>query len=244
MVTNKTKNMKSKSIKNVILLASTALFFVACGDKFKEVTQKTSTFSDINTINLNVPGTVLIENSPDFSVLVQTHEDILNNVVVTNTLGQLNISIPEPEKVKFEVFNIVIKTNLLREINNNSSAAVTVGPVMTFSASKINQNGSGNISISGLNSSLSDITLAGSGDLTVAGTSDNVNLYLTGNGNIKGFSLEGNTVIANISGTGNIETKANVALGAIISGNGTIFYKGHPTTDINITGTGSVKDFN
>src|SRR5690606_32855018 len=173
--------------KTIALLSVVLISFSCSKDpKLGPVTDKTETYSDIHTVILNVPGTVTIVPDSSFSVKVQSHEEIVNAISITNTLGQLTISIVQPEDgLKYDIFNVTIKSKLIREVTNNSSADVSVGDVMNYTSSKINQNSTGAITVSSISSNLTEVNLAGTGNLTLSGNTENATLKVIGTGNIK-----------------------------------------------------------
>lgn len=240
-------NKANHFFRNALIIASISITTFSCNqDKpLGPITEKTETYNDIHTVIINVPGSVSIIPDTAFSVTVQAHEEIVDAITLTNTLGQLTVSIPVPEEgLKYDIFNVTVRSKMVREVTNNLSSDVTVGDVMNYTSAKINQNGTGTIIVNHITSNLTEVNLSGTGTLTLGGTTENANLKLIGTGNIKSFDLVGENVIANISGSGNIETTASSTLGAIISGTGSIYYKGNPTIDVSITGTGTIKDAN
>lgn len=103
--------------------------------------------------------------------------------------------------------------------------------------------GSGSISLD-INAKQSNIETSGSGSATVSGKADTVNYELTGSGSISAGRLQGNTVNASLSGSGNMKIVANKALQAKLTGSGSIAYGGNPEKkNVSKTGSGSVSSF-
>lgn len=86
---------------------------------------------------------------------------------------------------------------------------------------------------------ISNIT--GSGVIRIAGTAEDAQVMISGSGGYQGFELETETTRVNISGSGDADVTVSELLQAIITGSGNVIYRGNPTVDTNITGSGTVR---
>jgi hypothetical protein len=87
---------------------------------------------------------------------------------------------------------------------------------------------------------LSRIYLSGSGNITCSGKSDNVEIILSGYGNIDLLDMEVGSADIHISGSGNVKMNVSDWMDVNIQGTGNVFYKGNPKISEHISGVGSV----
>ena len=88
---------------------------------------------------------------------------------------------------------------------------------------------------------LENINLNGAGNVKIInnGNTLNLNLAISGTGNIEAQNYEVENVNTVISGVGDIKTWVKNNLTGNISGVGNVYYKGNPTININISGIGN-----
>ena len=100
--------------------------------------------------------------------------------------------------------------------------------------------GSGDISYEG---DVQEVNLqqSGSGDLLLIGHIDKANLQIAGSGDVNALKCTIKQLEAQISGSGDISAEVLEMLSVKINGSGSVLYKGNPTVNSNITGSGEVK---
>lgn len=93
---------------------------------------------------------------------------------------------------------------------------------------------------------ITSITLTGVGEYVLSGDfQEELEIILTGVGNVSAFDLEVGTCSITITGVGNCEVFVKDRLNATITGVGNIYWKGHPDDMIiSITGIGNLIDAN
>ncbi|NAS12074.1 head GIN domain-containing protein [Poritiphilus flavus] len=83
--------------------------------------------------------------------------------------------------------------------------------------------------------------ISGSGDIVLRGKTKDLDIEVSGSGDVKAFGLEADYVAASISGSADVNVKANEKIWARISGSGDVNYIGSPDKiDSKISGSGSV----
>jgi hypothetical protein len=101
--------------------------------------------------------------------------------------------------------------------------------------------GSGNISVTGVNSPSLTVRLPGSGTIHVAGTTARLDVAIGGSGSALLSQLIARDATASIDGSGSIVLTATHSLDAGISGSGTIVYTGNPTqVTKSVSGSGTI----
>jgi hypothetical protein len=101
--------------------------------------------------------------------------------------------------------------------------------------------GSGNISVNGVNSPNLTVRLPGSGTIQVAGATTRLDVAIAGSGTALLNRLTARDATASIDGSGSIVLAAAHRLDASISGSGTILYTGNPAeVTKSVTGDGTI----
>ena len=86
----------------------------------------------------------------------------------------------------------------------------------------------------------------GTGDVIIDGemSQESIEVDLTGTGNYDGYLMTVEDCRIDIVGTADAQVTVNTVLDVIIEGTGSVYYKGHPDIQSNITGTGNVVNDN
>jgi len=86
----------------------------------------------------------------------------------------------------------------------------------------------------------------GTGDVIISESMqvDDISVSLVGTGSLYGFALTADDCNVEISGTGDCEITVNNTLDVSIDGTGSVYYKGFPTVNADIAGTGRVTSAN
>lgn len=88
--------------------------------------------------------------------------------------------------------------------------------------------------------SLDFVSLTGLGDFEISGEKQpELDIHITGQGNVEAYGLEVGNCQINISGVGNCEVNVSDLLDIQISGVGNIFYMGNPKLTTDISGMGN-----
>jgi hypothetical protein len=93
---------------------------------------------------------------------------------------------------------------------------------------------------------LEGVRNTGSGNVTVSDpiSVDRMEISLIGSGGFFGFPLTASRCQVDISGSGNCEITVNDDLDVAVDGSGSVYYKGSPIINEDITGSGRVVDTN
>jgi len=169
--------------------------------------------------------------------------DLAGSNIVTVTVGA-------PQSVVVHA-----DTNLLADITTRVAAGtLIIGDTGSFTArapmsvqvsvpvlTTLKLSGSGQISVTGINTPRLTVTLPGSGILNAAGTATQLYITLGGSGEAQLGQLIARDVHAVVSGSGLIQLTATTSLNAAVPGTGTILYSGNPSqVTTSVTGTGTV----
>jgi hypothetical protein len=101
--------------------------------------------------------------------------------------------------------------------------------------------GSGDITVTNLDSDKFEYTISGSGDLVASGKVDELEVRISGSGDIDTRELIAKTVYATVSGSGDIKLYAEETLEGRVSGSGDIYYYGDPeNVSTSVSGSGDI----
>jgi len=123
-------------------------------------------------------------------------------------------------------------------VETDSTIAITI---FTPSLEEFSLTGVGNIDSQ---LPLNSIILTGVGNIVAHGATENVNVRITGSGNVDLYDMPVEIAEISITGVGNVKVFVSNLLDVSISGMGNVYYKGTPTIYSSITGIGQVVDSN
>ncbi|MGC9354256.1 MAG: GIN domain-containing protein, partial [Mariniphaga sp.] len=85
--------------------------------------------------------------------------------------------------------------------------------------------------------------VSGSGDILIGsgGTADELNVAVSGSGNVKAENFEVRNAEVKISGSGSCMVNAIELLRARVAGSGNVLYKSNPQIDSSVAGSGRIK---
>lgn len=184
---------------------------------------------------------VRVYESDVFQVILNGRKIDLDRTDVEVVGGRLIIE----EKKQIDRDQLIeIYTSDLTELEVNGSGEVEV--VSTFPHQdnfNLSLNGSGEIEIN-VDCTELDIDQTGSGEIEISGQTTSGDYEITGSGWLHAFQLTTESAILRITGSGSAEVFVATDLDAIITGSGDVYYKGQPSVNTNITGSGSVINAN
>lgn len=171
----------------------------------------------VNTIVLNGPGTLIIQQGNNESFSIEGDPAIISKITTTVSGNQLQIT------------------------NTNSGNNTAVKYRITIkNLASITLNGGGEGNITGLNVSTLTSTLD-SGRLFLSGSANQQTMTVNGNGEINARNLTGQTATVTINGAGTATVNVTQTLNAIVNGGGSIFYIGNPTVNKQVNGNGQIQ---
>jgi hypothetical protein len=190
---------------------------------------------------------VSITYGPSLKVEVTGNDNIIDLIKsdVSNGLWQLKMSEGNYENFKLDV--LITIPNITRIIST-SKGNISISDYINTVGLTLTTNGNGMIDMSNCtNIGTLSSTINGNGDINMKGNNTCTDAYITvnGNGTFNGFNLTSENCQAEVQGSSAIEITVNNTLNAVIVGNGTISYKGNPSTITpDVTGNGEIIDAN
>jgi hypothetical protein len=184
-------------------------------------TTQTRSLPPFGDVDLAGTSNVIVRVGPRQSVIVHADSNLVSRITTQVHSGSLVIgTTPGTLNARSPTFV---------QVNVPSLKAITL-------------HGSGNITVSGINSPSIVAAIPGSGTITAGGTTTQLNVTISGTGTAFLDRLNARDVTASTSGSGSIMLTATRSLTATVTGTGTILYSGNPrhltTSD---SGTGTVR---
>ncbi len=185
-------------------------------------------------------------NTPDNSNILKGEGPIVHKVVAVDSIesvtqfgtGNIFITHGNVQKVTISAQQNILDHISYNDDNNNFFWGFDQNLTIDPSSDSIN------IELV-LTRNISSITLGGYGNIFVESPAQkNLKMDITGAGNILGYGIPLNNCNISIYGKGSCQVNVSDTLIGIISGQGYIYYKGHPVIQIPVLGVGSVIDAN
>lgn len=106
----------------------------------------------------------------------------------------------------------------------------------------VDLSGSGDIEIHDLKGDIFEYSVAGSGDLTVGGKVDELEIKVSGSGDVDARELEAAEVYVRVSGSGDVRVFATESFDGRVSGSGDITFYGDPEhVSRHVSGSGDIR---
>jgi len=194
-------------------------------------------------ISLAIDATVYFSPDSNYYLEVIAQQNMLD--IIETVIGSNNtLTIKYKDGViigNHEPIKIFIAGPSMQSLNISGSGDFLVdtpwmNPLMTISIS-----GSGNVTISELETNELHVNISGAGNVQGAmGSATYQELTISGSGNVDLVGVESETTYVNISGSGNMSVWVTKLLDITISGSGTVNYKGDPVLTTHISGSGTI----
>lgn len=209
------------AVLSVLVLQSCDLFNTEQVHGSGVVTSESRSVSGISEMQLNGTGDANIVSGNTEALVIEAEDNIIpyltteikDNRLVIGTRNFVSLHPTKPIR-----YTIIVKDIDSAELN-----------------------GSGNISLPGINAASVSLTINGSGSINITGSTVSLNATIAGSGSINAGDLQSLYTHAVISGSGNITTWSLDSLNSVISGSGDVNYYGSPSLSTTITGSGSVR---
>jgi hypothetical protein len=235
-----------KTIKLYILFIFAAISINSCnifgikgsGDTVTNVLS----IENFDKIDLEIDADIEFIKSDIMKVEIVAQQNIFE--VINSDVKSGKWSINYNKKVQYHKnITIYIYLSDIRLISISGSGSVYSGDTFTADEIEFLIPGSGDIDfLVDANDAIIDIS--GSGSVYLEGGTDNQNVEISGSGNYHGYNFFSKEAEIKLSGSGNCEVYTHDKLFAEISGSGNIYYKGSPTINSIITGSGNLINAN
>ena len=217
--------------------------------------------TDFDQIRLGTSGTLYVEQGDEFSLTIETDDNILPALNVDVTKGVLTLT-ADPKYTALQDTKLIYRVTVpeLTALDVSGSGEIIVGDLksaslsMTVSGSgdtsfsnaeidllTINVNGSGNAIFENIAAEDIIINVNGSGDVTLAGATESITITTSGSGKVFAEELKTSKADVAINGSGDANLWVTKAITVNISGSGEVHYWGAPKIELkNNSGSGGL----
>jgi Putative auto-transporter adhesin, head GIN domain len=226
-------------MKRLVFILFAAAFL--SGAAINASAQESRSVSGFNAVASAGPFNVHIKMDGNESVKVDADADLINDietVVEGNTL-KIRFKDHEWRHRNIHKAEIYVEAKSLNSLINSGSGSVQVDGTISANDFKAVLSGSGNISTAVKSESLHAV-ISGSGSIKLSGSTGEADMVVTGSGEIEGKNLKSESVVATITGSGNIYIEADKSVVGRITGSGSVIYSGNASVTSHTTGSGRV----
>ncbi|KIF82490.1 head GIN domain-containing protein [Noviherbaspirillum autotrophicum] len=225
--------MKLKSMRSGLLAAGLALMSLsACADV---VTQPAA---GVTRVQFKLPGELQIRYGTQEKLTIDADAKVIPMLDIAVKGDSLVLASKRGFRTDKDLkFTLTIRS--LQSVKSEGSGNVVIE---NFAGGNIEVDaaGSGNMRLKDIKPGRLAILIEGSGAVDAFGSGETVIARITGSGNIDTTNFRARTVEADISGSGDIKVHADDKLKADISGAGNIEYRGKAKVTQSVSGAGSV----
>ena len=217
--------------------------------------------ASFNKLIIDIPADVYLHMDSSYSLEITAQDNLMEEILTDVSGGILEIY-NDRCFLSYKTIRIDVYVPSLSMVEVKGSGDVYTDDRFTATDMELKVNGSGGIEMNAdvdnmfvdiagsgdvsMNVAAGDIEakLLGSGNLKLVGTANATVLGIDGSGDVKGFDLVTQSCEIDIAGSGDCEVQVVSDLNIRIRGAGSVYYKGNPSVNVNITGSGEVKDAN
>lgn len=209
-----------------------------------EIIEDERNLDAFKTVVLNVPVDLfIVQNSNSPQLMVKAEKNIIDlfNIGVVGDELKIDFEGCFDSDVSPEIYLVA---NKIEAITINGSGDVISKSPLYGARLDLNVRGSGDMRLESTHQFVR-VSVKGSGDIHLSGKTERFEADVKGSGDIKGANMQAKSASISIKGSGDCFIHASDFLEVDIKGSGDLVYSGNPgTKEINIVGSGTVKDRN
>jgi hypothetical protein len=207
------------------------------------VVSQTREVADFNSVEVNFPAELTIQQGDVTSLTVEAEDNILPQLATRVSGNTLYIENSQRDWVKrvnpTRPIKIHMTVRTLQQVDFPSAGTLRIETLQTDRL-EVSISGAGTVSLSNLTAHDLTVNLSGAGNITASGSVDSLNMDISGFGGFQGGDLASQTADITISGAGSATVWAKSNLSVEISGTGSVRYYGSPSIHRDVSGLGSV----
>lgn len=233
--------------KNIFMITAAILIgmaFTSCvkvkGEGPTLTEQRTA--NNFQSIRCAMSGEVYIRQDSFYKIEVRAQKNILDILNTSVTGGELKIDFDHNKLIgRHDKVEIYISCPNIEGLSVSGSGNITAMNKIVTSDLDLNISGSGNISLTDVNTNRLSAKISGSGDIDVlSGWATTTSSTISGSGSIQLTGIASDYANVKISGSGDSRVNVREQLDISISGSGDVYYMGNPRINQNISGSGKV----
>ncbi len=229
-----------------LLIFLTGIVVFSCSKRLVgkgEVVAQNRLVENFEGVVLKVPGKLVYTPAADYKVQLQSHQNILDEVVTEVNDGNLVIRFKEHNtnlRSRDEIIIYITSPQVSRLEIHGSGTIETTDVIDPFSL-RLLISGSGKITVNELTTGSLAAKIEGSGKIALRGGAvASEFLEITGSGEMDMVNVNAASAEVSIAGSGKVQLHAAQLLDINIAGSGTVRYKGSPVVTSSVSGSGSI----
>lgn len=218
-------------IKALLLLLVTIATATSCtyAQKQQLATNKTFPIQSFTSVEVNIVGNVIYNQSNNTSVRAEGNEELVNRLLVKEKNGKLEIDLQEKlNKKKKKKLTVYISSPTIEMIEMDGVGNFEMEGNVKTPNLEIDFEGVGNFKAMALESKAIEVEYEGVGNITLGGTTDFLDLTFTGVGSAKTQDLKAKKAIIKSDGVGNVKCYASESIDVENNSVGSVSYYGNP----------------
>lgn len=197
-------------------------------------------------INLTIPATVSISEGPEQAVTATGDDDIINRITTSvDRNGVWSIGL-NPSYFRNYTLEIAITIPNLKTLALNGSGDINVDDFFSQTMLEVSMNGSGHITLGIFSCHSISLNASGSGSFTGNSpcTVNTLDITKSGSAEYKAYAISSSNCQVNSTSSGLTQLTATETLNVNIKGSGDVYYKGNPTIESSLEGSGKLVNAN
>lgn len=231
-----------KDRRFICLMLTAIMVFLPFGsDAAEEISEKRDV-GKFHSVEFRGHGVVYLNPGYDYEVRLEGEQSLLNDYETVVHSGRLIIK--SDSWLKFwrkKPITVYVNMPRVKKISIAGSGSIFGESTVYSDRLTVELTGSGEIELDVETKQLESI-ISGSGEIRLRGSAKALRHTVSGSGDLNAFNLETERSDIKVTGSGNCELSASNQLNVLISGSGTVFYRGDPrTVSQEVAGSGKVK---
>jgi hypothetical protein len=197
-----------------------------------------------SALSVSGPFEAIITQDQTESLRIETDENLMAYIDVTNENGRLKISTRNGFNIRSRKrIAVFISGPDFDKISLSGSGSLNSKGRIKGNNIDLNISGSGDL-VMDLDAPAISTVISGSGSARLSGETESFESRINGSGEVFAFNLLSENTRVKISGSGEAEVYASKQLDIRISGSGDVGYKGNPELKQSISGSGDIHKVN
>ncbi|MBO9584525.1 MAG: DUF2807 domain-containing protein [Flavobacterium sp.] len=237
-------------MKKSILLIALSLFLTTANSNAQtkisgngNVITETRTTGDYDGIKIAGFFDVDLVAGKEGKIILKGEENLLSSIKVEVEGNELKVYVEKGIQIRTssgKKIELTIPFEKISSVSLSGSGDIKTKNKINNDSFSAKLSGSGNFDLD-VDSKNLDLALSGSGDIVLKGKADSFTSKVSGSGNVNASNLKSQTVDVTVSGSGNSVVTCETSITGRVSGSGNIKYLGNPEKrDVKVSGSGKI----
>lgn len=206
----------------------------------KDEKQKTFDVKDFDRLDMGNAYDIEVVQSTSFSIKAAGDSRDIDDLLVVERNGTLNISYRNNWRIRRYRMNIEIEMPTLKKVDFSGASTSSIKGFDNLSDLEIDLSGASK-AVFLINAKNYDINLSGASDLELEGKSQKIYAELSGASKLEAFSIDVETASLNLSGASSGRVNVSQQLKVRASGASKVRYRGTAKVDSELSGSSKIE---